>query len=55
MTANAYVFREGKEATAGYVVVDGTVQLLRGPTKSAVAVAEATAGALIGETAMIIP
>ncbi len=50
---DSYVFREGKEATAGYVVVEGTVQMLRGPTKSAVPVAEATAGALIGETAML--
>lgn len=50
---DSYVFREGKEATAGYVVLDGTVQMLRGPTKAAVPVAEATAGALIGETAML--
>ncbi len=48
-----YVFREGKEATSGFVVLEGKIEITRGTDDDLVLLAEATSGALIGETSML--
>ncbi len=48
-----YVFREGKEATSGFVILEGKVEISRGTGDEKRIIAEATSGALIGETSML--
>ena len=50
---NNYVFHQGKDATSAFVVLEGKIDILRGIGESERIIAEATSGALIGETSML--
>ncbi len=48
-----FVFRQGKDATSAFVILEGKVNILRGTDDAQTVIAEATSGALIGETSML--
>lgn len=48
-----YLFKEGAKTAAAYLIIEGSVELLQDTEKSKELIAEAEAGAFLGEVAMI--